>query len=81
MTTTVAEMRPEDLKALIRETVQMALAETLGGPDWPAEWRELVAHQRHLAALYAESADEDAMLAEAGMSEYVDLLAEEDTAT
>ena len=81
MVTTVAEMTPEDLKTLILETVQAALAETMGGPDWLAEWRELVAHQRHLASLYAEFADEDAALAEAGISEYADLLAHEDNAT
>ena len=81
MVTTVAEMTPEDLKTLILETVQAALAETMGGPDWLAEWRELVAHQRHLAALYAKFADEDVALAEASMSEYADLLAHEDSAT
>ena len=79
MTTTVAEMTPEDLKALILETVQVALAETMGGPDWLTEWRELMAHQRHLALLYAESADEDVALAEAGIGEYTDLLAHEDS--
>jgi hypothetical protein len=81
MVTTVAEMTPDDLKTLILETVQMALAETMGGPDWLAEWRELMAHQRHLASLYAEFADEDVALAEAGISEYADLLAHEDSAT
>jgi len=33
MTTTVAEMTPEGLRTLILETVQVALAETMGGPD------------------------------------------------
>ncbi len=51
MTTTVAEMTPEGLRTLILETVQVALAETMGGPDWPTEWRELMAHQHHLASL------------------------------
>ena len=37
--------------------------------------------QRHVASLYAEFADEDAALAEAGISEYADLLAHEDSAT
>jgi hypothetical protein len=41
MVTTVAEMTPEDLKTLILETVQVALAETMGGPGWLAESREL----------------------------------------
>ncbi len=81
MTTTVAEMTPEGLRTLILETVQMALAETMGGPDWPTEWRELMVHQRHLASLYAEFAGEDVALAEAGISEYTDLLAHEDSVT
>jgi hypothetical protein len=81
MTTTVAEMTPEGLRTLILETVQMALAKTMGGPDWPTEWRELMFHQRHLASLYAEFAGEDVALAEAGISEYADLLAHEDSAT
>jgi len=81
MTTTVAEMTPEGLRTLILETVQVALAETMGAPDWPTEWRELMAHQHHLASLYAGFADEDAALAEAGISEYADLLAHEDSAT
>ena len=81
MTTTVAEMTPEGLRTLILETVQVALAETMGGPDWPIEWRELMVHQRHLASLYAESAGEDVALAEAGIGEYADLLAHEDSAT
>jgi len=81
MATTVAQMTSEDLKALILETVQIALAETMGGPDWPTEWRELMVHQRHLASLYAESADKDMALAEAGISEYADLLAHQDSAT
>jgi hypothetical protein len=80
MATIVAEMTIEDLKGLIFETVQEALAEAMGGPDWQAEWRELVAHQRHLALLYAEFADEDVAMAEAGMSEYADLLTYEDNA-
>jgi hypothetical protein len=80
MATTVVEMTLEDLKTLIFETVQEALAQTMGGPDWQAEWRELVAHQRHLASLYAEFADEDVAMAEAGMSDYADLLAYEDNA-
>ncbi|MDH7484966.1 MAG: hypothetical protein QHJ81_01685 [Anaerolineae bacterium] len=58
----------------------MALAQTMGTPDWPVEWRELVAHQRYLASLYAEFADEDMTLAEAGINEYADLLAQEDSA-
>jgi hypothetical protein len=37
--------------------------------------------QRHLASLYAESADKDVALAEAGLSEHADLLAHEDSAT
>ena len=81
MATTVAEMTPEDLKALILETVRTALAETMGGTGWLAKWRELVAYQRHLASLYAEFADEDVALAEAGISEHADLLAQEDSAT
>ena len=81
MVTTVAEMTSEDLRALILETVQAVLAETMGGSDWPTEWRELVAHQRHLASLYAEFAGEDVALAEAGIGEYGDLLAHEDSAT
>ena len=81
MATTVAQMTPEDLKVLIFETVQVALAETMGGPDWPTEWRELMAHQHHLASLYAGFADEDIALAEAGISEYADSLAHEDSAT
>jgi len=36
--------------------------------------------QRHLASLYAESADKDVALAEAGISEYANLLAHEDSA-
>jgi len=40
-----------------------------------------MAHQRHLASLYAEFADEDVALAEAGIGEYADLLAHEDSAT
>jgi hypothetical protein len=36
--------------------------------------------QRPLASLYAESADKDVALAEAGLSEYADLLAYEDSA-
>ena len=79
MTTTVAEMTPEDLRTLILETVQVALAETMGGPDWPTEWRKLMAHQRHLASLYAEFADEDVALAEAGIIEHAGLLAHEDS--
>jgi hypothetical protein len=39
-----------------------------------------VAQQRHLASLYAEFADKDVALAEAGISEYADLLAHEDSA-
>ena len=74
---TVAEMTSKDLETLIFETVQKALSEALGRPD---EWRELVIHQHHLASLYAEFADQDLALAEAGMSEYADLLAHEDSA-
>jgi hypothetical protein len=37
--------------------------------------------QRHLASLYAESADKDVALTEAGISEHVDLLAHEDSVT
>jgi hypothetical protein len=37
-------------------------------------------HQHHLASLYAEFADQDLALAEAGMNEYADLLAHEDSA-
>jgi hypothetical protein len=81
MPTTVVEMTPEDLKALILEAVQEALAKAMGGPDSLTEWRELVAHQRHLASLYAEFADEDTALAEAGMNEYASLLAHEDNVT
>jgi hypothetical protein len=81
MATSVVEMTLEDLKALILEAVQEALAETMGGPGWQAEWRELVAHQRHLSSLYAEFADEDTTMAEAGMSEYATLLTHEDNAT
>ena len=81
MATTVTEMTPENLKVLIFETVQMALAETMGGPDWPTEWRELMIHQRHLASLYAEFAGEDVALAEAGISGYADSLAHEDSVT
>ena len=81
MSTTVAEMTSEDLKTLIFKTVQEALGKAMGGPDWPTEWRKLMVHQHHLASLYAEFADEDLALAEAGMSEYADLLAQEDSAT
>jgi len=81
MSTTVAEMTSEDLKTLIFKTVQEALGKAMGGPDWPTEWRKLMVHQRHLASLYAEFADEDLALAEVGMSEYADLLAQEDSAT
>jgi len=41
----------------------------------------LMMHQRHLASLYAEFADEDLTLAEAGMGDYADLLTKEDSAT
>ncbi len=78
MSTTVAEMTSEDLKSLIFTTVQDALDKTMGGSDWPAKWRELMKYQRHLASLYAEFADEDLALAEAGMSDYANLLARED---
>lgn len=81
MATLVAEMTSDDLKTLLLETVQVAVAETMGGPDWLTEWRELVAHQRYLASLYAEFADEDVALAEAGISEYADFLMHEDSAT
>ncbi len=81
MSTTVAEMTSEDLRILILKTVQEALGKAMGGSDWPTEWRELMAHQRHLASLYAEFADEDLALAEVGMSEYADLLAQEDSTT
>ncbi len=37
-------------------------------------------HQRHLASLYAEFATTDLALAEAGISDYVDSLAQEDNA-
>jgi len=80
MSTTVAEMTSEDLRALIFTTVQDALDQTIGGLDWLAKWRELVKHQRHLASLYAEFADEDLALAEVGMSDYANLLAQEDGA-
>jgi hypothetical protein len=78
---TVAEMTSDDLKTLIFRTVQEALGEAMGGSDWSTEWRELMMHQRHLASLYAEFADEDLALAEAGMGDYADLLAKEDSAT
>jgi len=78
--TTVAEMTPEALKSLVFKTVQKALGEAMGGPDWQIEWRGLMAHQRHLASLYAEFADEDRSLAEAGVTDYAGLLLQEDSA-
>lgn len=75
---TVAEMTTDDLKALIVETVQEALAQVIGESDWAADWRELLAHQRHLASLYAEFAEEDLALAETGVSEYAAALSGED---
>lgn len=80
MSTTVAEMTSKDLKSLIFTTVQDALGKALGGSDWPTEWQELMRHQRHLASLYAEFADKDLALAEAGISDYTDSLAQEDSA-
>ncbi|MEE8392080.1 MAG: hypothetical protein V3S14_14970 [Anaerolineae bacterium] len=80
MSTIVTEMTSEDLKTLIFTTVQEALSEAMGGSDWPTEWRELMRHQRHLTFLYAEFADKDLTLAETGMSDYVDSLAQEDSA-
>jgi len=81
MATIVAEMTPTALQTLIFKTVQTALTDTMGRPDWTAEWQELMAHQRHLASLYAEFAYEDVALAEAGLGEYTDWLADEDGAT
>ena len=75
----MTEITTEDLKALIFTTVQKTLSEAMGGPDWPAEWRELMRHQRYLTSLYAEFADQDLALAEAGISDHVDSLAQEDT--
>ncbi len=80
MPTTVSEMTSQDLKALIFTTVQDALSEALGGSDWPAKWRELMEHQRHLDSLYTEFAATDLALAESGISDYVDSLAQEDNA-
>jgi len=80
MPTTVAEMTPQDLQVLILTTVQDVLSEVMGGKDWPAKWRELMEHQRHLDSLYAEFAATDLVLAKAGISDYVDSLAQEDSA-
>ncbi len=74
MPTTVAEMTSQDLKTLIFTTVQDVLSEALGGSDWPAKWRELMEHQRHLASLYTEFTTTDLALAEAGISDYADSL-------
>lgn len=75
---TVAEMTTDDLKALIIETVQEALVRVMSESDWATDWRELLAHQRRLASLYAEFAEEDLALAEAGVSEYAAALSGED---
>ena len=97
MSTKVTELTVDELKHIIQEAMEQKLAEMLGDPDEGLELRPEFEQQlrRSLAYLaaggktlsleeitaYAEFADEDAALAEAGISEYADLLAHEDSAT
>ena len=97
MSTKVAELTVDELKHIIQETMEQKLSEMLGDPDEGLELRPEFEQQlrRSLAYVaaggktlsleeitaYAEFADEDIALAEAGISEYADSLAHEDSAT
>ena len=79
-TITVAEMTPESLQSLIFKTVHKAIDDAMGGDAWRIEWQKLIKHQHYLTSLYAEFADTDLALAEAGIADYADLLSQEDSA-
>lgn len=97
MSTIVAELTVDEFKHIIEEAVERKLSEMLGNPDaWlelrPGFEQRLRRSLAYVAAggktlsleeitAYAEFADEDVALAEAGISEYADLLAHEDSAT
>jgi|GEM_PF-601681 len=97
MSTKVAELTVDELKYIIQEAAEQKLSEVLGNPDAGLELRpefeqRLSSSLAYVAAggktlsleeitTYAEFADEDVALAEAAISEYADLLADEDSAT
>jgi hypothetical protein len=97
MSTTVAELTVDELRYIIQEVMEQKLSEMLGDPDEGLELRPEIEQRlrRSLAYVaagdktlsleemtaYAEFADEDMALAEAGISEYADLLTHEDSAT
>ncbi len=97
MSTKVVELTVDEFKQIIEEAMEQKLSEMLGDPDEGLELRPEIEERlrrslAHVAAggktlsleemtAYAEFADEDMALAEAGISEYADLLTHEDSAT
>jgi len=97
MSTRVAELTVDEFKRIIEEAIEQKLLEVLGDPDEGLELRPEIEERlrrslSYVAAggktlsleeitAYAEAADEDVALAEAGINEYASSLAHEDSAT
>ena len=97
MSTKVAELTVDEFKQIIEEAVERKLSEMLSNADEGLELRPQIEQRLSSSldyvtaggktlsleeiTTYAEFADEDVALAEAAISEYADLLADEDSAT